>query len=475
VCVGSGHGNTFASGANDCTNNGGTALITGLQFGDSAKSITLDTIGNTGMLFVGTGTHQTTLDGSNGNINLAGTLNLGLGAGGITAQGSNNIDFGGNAIHGVGAPTANTDAANKAYVDSAVDGGNKSFTNLTVTGTSSFGSTGQTQIDSSGNVTLTNTNGDKVSITSDAGNGIAGFKATSGTSGRAASLSAQGLVLDNGTENTVVLDSQTGNGSFGGDIKVGGGLTVNGTTNLKGGVNVTGASSFDGVATFTNTAIAGQGSSQINGGVMTLTNGTNPSQTITLNANADPVIQVNGGSPADTTTINNGTVSVGTSVTVGTSAANQTIINNGTVTAVSVNAANVNAGNLTVAPGGNIDMGGNVVHGVGTPILGTDAANKAYVDNGFSQLRQEDRRLQSGIAMAAAIPHTVVLPGERVAFGVDWGNYAGANAVGFDSALKLGELNFAGGLVSVQANGGFSASGDGAGRLVTKAGLRFGF
>jgi hypothetical protein len=170
---------------------------------------------------------------------------------------------------------------------------------------------------------------------------------------------------------------------------------------------------------------------------------------------------VNGGSITNNGAIVNG----------GFTANGGSTLNNG----ATVNGSTQLNGSFTVASGNNIDMGGNVVHGVAAPIVGTDAANKAYVDSGFNQLRQEDRRLQSGIAMAAAIPHTVVLPGERVAFGVDWGNYAGANAVGFDGALRLGELNFAGGPVSVQGNAGVSASGDGAGRLVTKAGLRFGF
>ncbi len=79
--------------------------------------------------------------------------------------------------------------------------------------------------------------------------------------------------------------------------------------------------------------------------------------------------------------------------------------------------------------------------------------------------------------MSAALPHTVVLPGERVAFDVNWANYAGSNAMGFDAAVRLGQLNFGGASVNVQANAGGSFAGDGSsrGNGIAKAGLRFGW
>src|SRR5262249_22572673 len=141
-----------------------------------ANTITLQGSPTGGDIIVGNGTSVTTLDGTHGDVNIGGKLNMN----GITGS----VDMGGLAVHNVGAPTAGTDAANKAYVDSVVNGGSKTFTDLTVTGTSKFGSTGQTQIDSGGNVTLTNGIGDKASITSDAANGFGGFKATSGTDSR---------------------------------------------------------------------------------------------------------------------------------------------------------------------------------------------------------------------------------------------------------------------------------------------------
>ncbi|MGA7325656.1 MAG: hypothetical protein WBX25_14480 [Rhodomicrobium sp.] len=201
--------------------------------------------------------------------------------------------------------------------------------------------------------------------------------------------------------------------------------------------------------------------------------GTGNTDNVTALTVANAGIYANGGA-----IINNGLQVNGGSILNGGAVVNNGFTANGGST---VNGSTKLNGNVTVegpVNGGapvTISMGGNVVQDVAAPVFGTDAANKAYVDAGFNALRQEDRRLQSGIAMAAAIPHTVGLPGERVAFGVDWGNYAGANAVGFDGALRLGELKFAGGPVSVQGNAGFAASGDGAGRIDTKAGVRFGF
>ena len=40
---------------------------------------------------------------------------------------------------------------------------------------------------------------------------------------------------------------------------------------------------------------------------------------------------------------------------------------------------------LVSAPGNNVDMGGNRIQDVGTPIFATDAANKAYVDRGLNK------------------------------------------------------------------------------------------
>ena len=165
VCVHD-SGASFGSGANDCTDTGGESQINGLQVGDSAKAITIDTVGpqNVGILTVGSGTHTTTLDGSNGNVNVGGTLNVELGAS-MTMDSGVNVNFGGNVLHNIGTPTAANDAANKAYVNSVVNGGNKNFDSLTVTGVTNLNGgvnvTGASHLNGDLTVTgVTNLNGD---------------------------------------------------------------------------------------------------------------------------------------------------------------------------------------------------------------------------------------------------------------------------------------------------------------------------
>ena len=111
-------------------------------------------------------------------------------------------------------------------------------------------------------------------------------------------------------------------------------------------------------------------------------------------------------------------------------------------------------------------------------LVTTDANGNLASDGGafqrqVNQLMQDDKKLQAGVAMASALPHSVVLPGEKVAFDVNWANFAGSNAVGFDAAVKLGQL----GDINVQANAGGSFAGDGSskGSGIAKAGLRFGW
>jgi hypothetical protein len=120
---------------------------------------------------------------------------------------------------------------------------------------------------------------------------------------------------------------------------------------------------------------------------------------------------------------------------------------------------------VTSDAGGNLATDGGAIFG-----------SLNQLQNSINLLQQEDKKLRAGIATAAALPHSVVLPGERFAFDIDWANYAGSNAVGFTGAVRLGQLNFNEGPVSVQANAGAGFSSDNTGgRAIAKAGLRFGF
>jgi hypothetical protein len=364
-----------------------------------ANTITLQGAPGGGDILVGNGTHVTTLDGGTGDVRVGGQLSIQLGG---------SVDMGGVVVHNVGTPLVGTDAANKAYVDGILNG-TTAFTKLTVTGTSSFGSTGQTQIDSSGNITLTNGLGDKVSVTSNVGNGFGGFKATSGTDSNVATLSAPGLVLNNGTVNTVVLDTATGNGSFSGNVKVGGGLTVTGTTILNGGLNVTGGTTTDTLTVTGNQTVGGH--STLNGGA---------------------------------------TIS----------------------------------GDLTVTPGTTVNMGGNRVENVGAPVLGTDAANKAYVDTSVTALgnnlnqRIDDAnhridKAYEGTAIALALATPIFQPGQKFVIQGGWGNFEGSNAVGFGAAGLLARDVFGSGS-TVTLSGGVG-TGTGLGTVAARGAVSIGW
>jgi hypothetical protein len=111
-------------------------------------------------------------------------------------------------------------------------------------------------------------------------------------------------------------------------------------------------------------------------------------------------------------------------------------------------------------------MGGNAVHDVGTPIFGTDAANKAYVDKGMN-------RAFEGTAVALAISQPVFLPGQNFAVRAGWGDYQGQNAFGASVAGVVARDTFGyGSTVTVDAGLGIGANYSGVGG---KAGVTIGF
>ena len=101
----------------------------------------------------------------------------------------------------------------------------------------------------------------------------------------------------------------------------------------------------------------------------------------TLGLNADAA---NFGVSGNTAIDGKGNVTIGTA----NKNANLTVSGTATVTGQAYlnGGATMTLNNLTVSgagnggPATNVDMGGNVVHDVAAPVLGTDAANKAYVD-----------------------------------------------------------------------------------------------
>ena len=103
--------------------------------------------------------------------------------------------------------------------------------------------------------------------------------------------------------------------------------------------------------------------------------------------------------------------------------------------------------NVTVKTGTTVDMGGNIIHNVGTAANATDAVNKAYVDNalrnsgavpGLSNrvnqlardLNKVDKNARAGIAgaMAASGLYQATQPGKSMV-SAGAATYRGQNAV----------------------------------------------
>ena len=223
--------------------------------------------------------------------------------------------------------------------------------------------------------------------------------------------------------------------------------TVNGTLGVTGTMTTSGITNSGTIATDSLT-VAG-GSTTINSNGLTVGGGT---QTF-VNASTG-TITVNATAPANRQTVlnaTNGNVNVGGSF----------VINN---------------------PGSTVSMGGNVVHDVATPVAGTDAANKAYVDAtvgsgvskgyvdaGLSALDSRVNRVEQGVAMAIAMQNPVLTGNDRFGVAMNWGNYAGNDSVGLAAVGIIGQ-NFFGGGEKVGMTGGFSSSGN---QVAGRAGLQF--
>ncbi len=241
------------------------------------------------------------------------------------------------------------------------------------------------------------------------------------------------------------------------------------------GINNTGALNQNGVATFTNGAAA-NGTTTVTGGLVKVTSpqALDPAAPlgatagIILNGNVDPLLTVTNGTAAGTTTINNGVLTAGTSLnapTVNADTGNITTVNStnvNTTNALIGNAAVTNS--LTVSNGANINMGDNVVHGVADPIIGTDAANKRYVDRGLN-------KAYDGTAIALALSQPIFAPGQTWAVRAGWGGYEGENAGGVTVAGIIGRDWFGGGsTVAIDGGIGFSSN-----EVAGKAGVTIGF
>jgi trimeric autotransporter adhesin len=131
----------------------------------------------------------------------------------------------------------------------------------------------------------------------------------------------------------------------------------------------------------------------------------------------------------------NGTnsIAIGTGVTA---TGNQVAIGNNTNTytlagITSAASKNVQSGPVeyvTADASGNLATASNLT--VGTPVLPTDAANKAYVDAELGAANQRIDRANQGIAIAMSVQNPVLTPGDRFGVALNFSDFAGYNALG---------------------------------------------
>ena len=132
------------------------------------------------------------------------------------------------------------------------------------------------------------------------------------------------------------------------------------------------------------------------------------------------------------------------------------------------------ANGITVAAGegnqaiqikqGNVDMGGNRIQNVGSPINDGDAANKAYVDSTSRSLRNKindvDKDLRAGVAMAMAVGNLpqAYMPGKSIV-GLSAGTYHGQGgfALGLSHATENRQWILKG-AASVDTRGNFGGT-----------------
>lgn len=278
--------------------------------------------------------------------------------------------------------------------------------------------------------------------------------------------------------NTVTTGTSTFNGasSFNSNTSFGAGTTAtfDGSAVFNGTVTWAGAQNFSGINNTGNIAtdtLSTTGNATIGGtlgvsGLATFNGITNTGNitTDTLTANTSINTPLITATTANITNANvtNATITTANVTTANITTANVTTANITTanVTTANVTTANISTANITsslqVSPGATVNMGGNRVQNVAAPIAATDAANRAYVDAGIAgvsnqveqavgllntridDVSQRTNKATGGVAMAMAMAGVpTVLPNERVAFTMNYGNFQGQNGVAINGAIRL--------------------------------------
>ena len=159
---------------------------------------------------------------------------------------------------------------------------------------------------------------------------------------------------------------------------------------------------------------------------------------ITLDANADPIITVTNGTAAGTTTIHNGDVSAGSSMTVGTGSNKTTISGGNIATSGTVSASSVVAttGSFdTLSTTGFSDVGATLTS-YGSRLNADDTAIK-MLSNKANAAYSKATSAQNSVAIVAAFPELHFAPGDMFAVGVGGADAGGTGAWAAPAAMQV--------------------------------------
>lgn len=229
---------------------------------------------------------------------------------------------------------------------------------------------------------------------------------------------------------------------------------------LSGGTTTSGGAAVDSVKVDLNQGISFLG--EENGYITT---------TVTANENGGAVVTIgttqalkdflsNSGVQPDTPSGGNSGGSTGGTWTP--TAAQQAALNGNFANGITVAAGEGNQA-ITIQQN-NVNMGGNRIQNVGTPIAATDAANKQYVDSTANSLRSKihdvDRDLRAGVAMAMAVGNLpqAYMPGKSI-LAMSAGTYHGQGGFALGLSHATNDRNWVfKGAASVDTRGNFGGT-----------------
>jgi hypothetical protein len=297
-----------------------------------------------------------------------------------------------------------------------------------------------------------------------------GFRAEDNQFGVSANLFNNSISTTSGGAKTFNVDAFTGNVTSQGSGTFNNGLTVNGGAfTANAGATVNGGFTSNGPNTLNGATTVNGGGLTVNGGLLTAQKGIVSNGPNTLNG-ATTIngggLTVNGGAVvAQKGLTSNGATNLNAGATVngGVLTANAgAVVNNGFTSNgnAQVNGTTRLNGDVFVTSGNTVDVGGNRIQNVATPILGTDAVNKDYVDGGFRVLSRRIDKVEEGVAIASALANPDRTGDQTWAVAVNWGNFEGSNAVGISGIAAIGHDFFGvGDQVSLGGSIGFGTDG----------------